>query len=135
MAADEAALFIDRVRAVLLDGADPSTLGELCHEDVTYENPSDAIETGVLSGREAFCAGWASMLASFRYEKLELLRQAEAGDHVAYAVELGTVGRESGVAVDQRFSGLLLLEDGLIRRYQWSFDPEWAFDELARFSQ
>ena len=135
MPSDRLVKVVDGLRAVLLEAADPSSLAEFCHPDVTYENPPDALETGVRSGREEFWTAWARILASFRYNRVDVIRDAESGEYGAISVVLGTIGRESGAAVDRKFSSLLQFEDGLLKRYQWSFDPDWAFDELERIGQ
>jgi ketosteroid isomerase-like protein len=109
-----------------------SRINPLLHPEAEYVNPPDALEPGTHQGP----AGWSDVLesvleglgetATFKVREL-----VEEGDRVFVTIALRTGGTASGVQVAGPTIGAVwTLEDGLLRRFEWFWDPA---DARARF--
>jgi len=103
-------------------------LEPLLHPEAEYVNPPDAVEPGTRRGIE----GWRAALASTRQglgpaatATLDDLRVH--GELVFVRSSLHTGGTASGVEVGGPvIGGVWTVRDGLVRRFEWRWDPEDA---------
>jgi ketosteroid isomerase-like protein len=134
---EESERIIRRVYEVMGEGGSVPDLMEklepLLTPDAEWVNPEHAIERGTRVGLE----GWTTAIentqgglgenVSFRLEELIVLGE----DRVFVRGHIGSRGTSSGVEVGQAIGTDWTIQDGRVRRMEWSFDV----DELLERAQ
>ena len=105
----------------LMDGIEP-----LLHLRVEWINPPDALELGTRTGIDGWRAALANLRAGLGEDvKVEVRELVDRGEVVFAAGEVQAGGTASGVdAAGPTWAAIWTLEDGRIRRYEWSWDPD-----------
>lgn len=137
---EESERIVRRVFAALNEGGSVpelmSRMEPLLTPDAEWVNPDHAIERGTRVGAE----GWSTALentqgglganVSFRLEELTVL----GPNRIFVRGHLGSKGTSSGVEVGQIVGTDWTIQDGRVRRFEWSFDVEELLARAQRES-
>lgn len=127
---EESEQVVRRVYAALNEGGSVPELMEklepLMTPDAEWVNPEHAIERGTRVGAE----GWSTALentqgglgrdVTFRLEELIVV----GPDRIFVRGHLGSRGTSSGVEIGQAIGNDWTIEDGRVRRMEWSFEVD-----------
>ena len=127
---DDSEQVVRRLYAVLSEGGSVPELMRklepLLTPDAEWVNPDHAIERGTRVGAE----GWSTALentqgglgadVTFRLEELIVV----GPDRIFVRGHLGSKGTSSGVEIRQAIGNDWTIEDGRVRRMEWSFEVD-----------
>lgn len=103
----------------LFGAGDFDALEHFVAPDAEFVNPPEAIEGGTHRGREAVLQTGRALHDEFEYKSVEIEELTEGPDGILVLVRFGLRGRGSGVPMDERFTHVLQVRDGLITRLAW----------------
>jgi ketosteroid isomerase-like protein len=118
---------VELVRAIYAAWTEGTSARPFIDEDIEYVNPSDAVETGTLSGRQSFG------LIRDAYDDVEITpeRFIDAGDDVVVIATLTGTSREARIPIERRQGYVWTIKDGKAIRFRWFSSPEHAFEALG----
>ena len=98
------------------------------HPNAEYVNPPDAVEPGTRRGRSEFRGALESIAEGLGHEaKFTIDSLEERAGRLLVILSIQTGGTVSGVEVAGPTIGAVwTVEDGLVRRLQWCWDPSDA---------